>query len=134
MNTYALGNLKFSIFILASAILFFSKNVNAVDASNFSKIIYKAGSWQVIEIHVKTKVLYRIATNSLNIKDTHLTIDLLEKCKPDPVIMVKSLLVIKRLINYWFQRLTLPIPLPAGSVDPMKTTTAYYGNTFLRKR
>jgi uncharacterized protein (DUF1810 family) len=71
MKTNNSGALKFSIFLMASVILFLSKNANAVDASNFSKIIYKAGSWQVVEIHAKTKVLYRIATDSLNVKDTH---------------------------------------------------------------
>ncbi len=110
MKTYAFGNLRYSIFILASAILFLSKNVNAVDASNFSKIIYKAGSWQVVEIHAKTKVLYRIATDSLNVKDTHLTIDFLEKCKPEPVVMIKKFKTYSPSLNGGMLMLEYKIP------------------------
>ena len=67
-----------------------SFNSRAVDGSNFSKIIYKNGDWQIVEITAPLKIVYRIATDSMNIQNTHLTIDLLDQCKYEPVIMIKK--------------------------------------------
>lgn len=121
MKTNNSGALKFSIFLMTSVILFLSKNANAVDASNFSKIIYKAGSWQVVEIHAKTKVLYRIATDSLNVKDTHLTIDFLGKCKPEPVVMIKKFEAYNPSLNGGMLMLEYKIPDLLQDIEIVET-------------
>lgn len=76
--------------LLILNLFFISTNSHAVDASNFSKIIYKNGDWKIVEMTAPLKIVYRIATDSINIKNTHLTIDLLNQCKYDPVIMIKK--------------------------------------------
>ena len=90
-----MGHIKFeaqNCYKLLLILFFFciSTSSQAVDGSNFSKIIYKNGDWQIIEMTAPLKIVYRIATDSLNIQDTHLTIDLLNQCKYDPVIMIKK--------------------------------------------
>ena len=77
-------------FIFAVLGCIISSRVAAVDASDISKVIYENGSWKIIEISAKTRIIYRMATDSINIKDTHLTIDLLNQCKFDPLVMVKK--------------------------------------------
>ena len=76
------------IFVVLGCIM--SSRAAAVDASDISKVIYENGSWKIIEISAKTRIIYRMATDSINIKDTHLTIDLLNQCKFEPLVMVKK--------------------------------------------
>jgi hypothetical protein len=71
----------------------------AVDATNVAKIIYESGGWKVVEIAGQSKMLYRIATDSINIKDTHLTIDFISQCKADSVVMVKKFQEYNPILN-----------------------------------
>lgn len=71
-------------------LIFIPFKLMAEDGSNFSKIIYKNGDWQIVEITAPLKIIYRIATDSINIKNTHLTIDLLNQCKYESVVMIKK--------------------------------------------
>ena len=81
-------NLYLSILILGAC--FVTTNSIAVDASKIAKVIHQSGSWKIIEFTAKSKIFYRIATDSININETHLSIDFLNQCKPDPVVMIKN--------------------------------------------
>jgi hypothetical protein len=97
----AKGLRKFIIYITFGTLftLFSFKPVFAVDASNVASIIYESGSWQVVEIPGRSKILYRVATNSINVKDTHLSIDLVSNCQPNPAIMIKKFQKYSRELN-----------------------------------
>lgn len=102
-------NLLKSICCLSSSLLV-STSCCAVDATSVAKIIYESGGWKVVEIAGKSKMLYRIATDSINIKDTHLTIDFIRQCKADPVVMVKKFPKYNPMLNNGKLMLQFRIP------------------------
>ena len=95
---YNISNNLISLFIFFVS-CFISSSSNAVDASSAAKVIYQNGSWKIVEITGNSKILYRIATDSINLKDTHLTIDFLKQCKAEPVVMIKKFSIYNPLLN-----------------------------------
>jgi hypothetical protein len=59
MKNILFKKLKFLIMLGVSIIFVLPKNTIAVDASHVAKVIYKIGSWQVVEIPGKSKIMYK---------------------------------------------------------------------------
>jgi len=129
MKNILFKKLKFLIMLGVSIIFVFPKNTIAVDASHVAKVIYKIGSWQVVEIPGKSKIMYRIATDSINLKDTHLTIDFLDKCKPEPVVMIKKFQAYTQELNDGMLILQYKIPNFLESQEIVHTVMAE-GDTY----
>jgi hypothetical protein len=105
-----LYNRKFLFSFVIILFLTAAKNVKSVDASDFAKVIYKDRAWQLVEISGASKILYRVATDSTNVKDTHLTLNFVKGCKPDPVVMIKKFNAYSPSLNEGLLMLQYKIP------------------------
>jgi len=84
------------------------------DGSKISKIIFQDEHWKIVEIDLPSGKIYRVATDSTNQKETHLTFDFTKGCTAEPAVMIKNLyhyippmvggLVLKYKVANQFQR------------------------------
>lgn len=67
-----------------------SSVTHAIDASNVLKIKYEYKAWKIVEFQLPKGILYRLATDSINITETHLTFNFIKGCTASPAVMIKN--------------------------------------------
>lgn len=79
-------------FIILLSALLIATSAFAVDASKNVTEITKSGRWQVVEFAMQKQIIYRIASTSTNVEETHITFDLVpsNNCEPTPALMLSQ--------------------------------------------
>ena len=77
---------------IATILFFYISSISyGFDGSKISKIIIQDEYWKILEINLPSGKLYRLATDSTNQKETHLTFDFTKGCTAEPAVMIKNL-------------------------------------------
>ncbi len=79
------------VLIFMLAILVFSSNGHAVDATKLISLNEKIDDWQMVEFALPKDLLYRVASYSINEPNSNLAFDFVAPtCQPDGLILVRK--------------------------------------------
>ena len=81
---------KIVLSIIYGIIYILPSTTYAVDASGIAKIKYEYKAWKIVEFPLPNRILYRLAADSINMTETHLTFDFIKGCVASPAVMVKK--------------------------------------------
>ena len=119
--------------IILYLFLFVSLPVNSIDLTNKMSEKRKFEKWQVIEFLGSKQLLYRLATTSINEKESHIVFDFLpsKKCIPSAALMIQKLESYKKISGKGLLILSFKFPKEKEEDIELIKTESQKNDSFL---